>query len=227
MLGWRPTNCKHGKGVADDRSDKELLDAWGAGDQGAGDILVRRHFDVVYRFFASRHVEPSDLIQRTFLACVESRGRFDHVVSFRAFLLGIARHQLLRDIRSEGRHRRAVQRKASEDDFLASIGGQVALREEMRLLLRALRTLPLELQLALQLYYWEDLGTAEIGEVLEIPRGTVMSRLHRARQLLREAIAELAESEELGDATVRDLEKWARSVRGLLDQLVSHHADSE
>lgn len=207
--------------MSDEPTDRELLDAWGDGDQSAGDALVRRHFDLVYRFFASRHAEPSDLIQRTFLACVEARGRFEHVVTFRAFLLGIARYQLLRDIRSEGRHRRAVQRKASEDEFLGSIGGQVALREEMRLLLRALRTLPLELQLALQLYYWEDLGTAEIGEVLEIPRGTVMSRLHRARQLLRDAIVEQAESQEVGDATVRDLELWARSIRGLLDQLSS------
>jgi RNA polymerase sigma-70 factor (ECF subfamily) len=45
--------------------------------------------------------------------------------------------------------------------------------------------LPLDLQTALELHYWEELSTAELAEVLAIPQGTVKTRLFRAREQLR------------------------------------------
>ncbi|MEZ4372915.1 MAG: sigma-70 family RNA polymerase sigma factor [Polyangiaceae bacterium] len=47
-------------------------------------------------------------------------------------------------------------------------------------LVEALQRLPLDLQMAIELYYWEELSVAELAEALEIPAGTVKSRLHRA-----------------------------------------------
>ena len=92
----------------------------------------------------------------------------------------------------------------------------VAARQEQQLLLQALRRLPIEMQVALELFYWEELTVAEIAEVLETPVGTVKSRLQRARARLDQVIAELAESEDLLRSTVDNFERWARELQGRL-----------
>lgn len=197
-------------------ADKELLDRWAEGDDAAGNALVERHFDVVYRFFRHRAgTAAGDLVQRTFLACVESRQGLQGVVSFRAFLLGIARNHLLRYLRKEGVRRRANERESNqpEPDY-ESMSGMVALREEQKLLMLAMRHLSLDLQLCLELHYWEDLTAAEIAAVLDIPRGTVLNRLFRARKMLRSRIMDIAEDADLAAQTARNLEDWARSIRG-------------
>ena len=72
-----------------------LLEAWRAGDAAAGEALFERHFDAIYEFFASKlTIDVGDLVQRTFLGCVEARGRFRGECSFRTFLYAIARLEL-------------------------------------------------------------------------------------------------------------------------------------
>ena len=77
-------------------SDFELLEAWKAGDDASGNLLVRRHFERIYMFFDSKvGGAVEDLTQRTFLACTTARDRIDPQRSFRTYLYGIARNQLL------------------------------------------------------------------------------------------------------------------------------------
>ena len=87
--------------------DAELLRAWRAGDATAGAALYDRTFPLVNRFFRCKVDDEIavDLIQATFLAAVESLERFRGASSFRAFLLGIARHELLDHYRSKARDR--------------------------------------------------------------------------------------------------------------------------
>src|SRR5690606_37561421 len=81
-----------------ERDNAALLDAWRNGDADAGDELLRRHFVDVYRFFcghlsgAGRGEDAEDLIQKTFEACIAGRDRVRG--DFRAYLFGVARHQL-------------------------------------------------------------------------------------------------------------------------------------
>jgi RNA polymerase sigma-70 factor (ECF subfamily) len=202
-----------------DPSDVELLEAWVRGDTVAGNRLVRRHFDALFRFFRSRVDEGvADLVQQTFLACIETSRRIPEQAGFRAWLFGIARNKLLLHQRSHGRRRDAVGADAlldAEADASSelSIGGLVDMRDEQRLLLRGLRRLPLDLQVALVLSYWEGLSGTEIAEVLETPVGTVKTRIRRARELLKTTILSLAPGTDTATVTVRDLDRWASSLR--------------
>lgn len=205
--------------MAEATSDQELLLAWRDGDEDAGNALVRRHFPVVFRFFRSKITEGvEDLAQRTFLGCVESADAYRGDASFRAFVLGIARKQLLLHFRTRYR-REAVFDPAtlSLQEVAPPSGGSpsalIAARDEERLLVAALRRLPVDFQIAVELFYWEELPIAEIADVLEVATGTVKSRLGRARDMLRRHVADLASSDALAVATTDDLDRWARSLR--------------
>jgi RNA polymerase sigma factor (sigma-70 family) len=210
--------------VTEGPSDQELLLAWRDGNEDAGNALVRRHFPVVFRFFRSKITEGvEDLAQRTFLGCVESADAYRGDASFRAFVLGIARKQLLLHFRTRYR-REAVFDPAtlSLQDVAPPSGGSpsalIAARDEERLLVAALRRLPVDFQIAVELFYWEELPIAEIAQVLEVATGTVKSRLGRARDMLRRHVADLASSSALAVATTDDLDRWAKSLRRRFDR---------
>ena len=196
-------------------SDFELLEAWKAGDDASGNLLVRRHFERIYMFFDSKvGGAVEDLTQRTFLACTTARDRIDPQRSFRTYLYGIARNQLLQyytRLRRDSERDDLWQRSA--DEAFETPSQMVARHDEQRLLLKALRSIPLELQIAVELFYWEEMPLADIANVVEIPEGTVKSRLHRAKLLLREKVLELAASPEIARTTMDDFERWARSLR--------------
>lgn len=204
--------------MANSPTDYELLERWRGGDREAGDRLVRRHFRPVFRFFAHKlDVEAEDLSQRTFEACANARGRIDPSRSFRAYLLGIARNQLLMFLRAGGRAdaKHAEYSKVPLGSVVTP-SGAVAINEEQLLLARALRELPLDSQIALELFYWEEMSTADIGAVLGEPVGTIKSRLARARTVLRTRIVELARSETLAASTLGGLDRWAQSLRDVV-----------
>jgi len=196
--------------------DKRLLASWRSGDQRAGNELVRRHLPGLSRYFCRRVSESQaeDLLQRTFLACVEAKDRLPPA-GVRAYLFGIARNQLLMFLRAS---RREV-RGDLEEDALArtSLGpaAQAAEREEQRLLFRALAALPLDLQLVVELFYWEDLTHPEIAAVLGIPEGTVKTRLFRARARIEALMAQAGKTADLSALTLRELDQWASSRRAM------------
>lgn len=195
-------------------TDHELLEAWREGSPDAGEALFERHFDAVLRFFRNKIDDgPEELVQRTFLACVEGRDRFRGASSFRTYVFAVA-HNILKS------HFRSKRRRGPHIDFTAeSVWGleaspsTLALRDRsQRVLLDALRRIPIESQVALELHYWETLTAAEIGEVLGVPLGTAKTRIRRARQLLSAEITQQAQLASL-DLDGLDLESWARSVR--------------
>jgi DNA-directed RNA polymerase specialized sigma24 family protein len=94
----------------------------------------------------------------------------------------------------------------------------LAKHEEQRVLLEALRAIPLDLQIAVELFYWEQLSLLEIASVLEIPEGTVKSRLFRAKQLLRQQIENFATGDAVLRSTIQGLDDWARSLRDMLGE---------
>ncbi len=166
--------------------DVELLDRWRAGDEDAGDALLRRHFPSLFRFFRNK-VESGadDLVQATLLKCIEKREQFRGGSSFRTYLFVIARNVLFDTLRKRHRSPDAIDFSEVSLADLGTSPSKAILRDERKAALAlALRALPLEFQIAVELTYWENLNATQIGEVLGIPANTVRSRLVRARRQL-------------------------------------------
>ncbi len=201
-------------------ADYALLDAWQAGDREAGDRLLRRHVDALHRFFRNKvGDEVDELVQRSFLALVRAKDEFRRESSFRTFVFTVARRQLFRFFERRRRGERMdVLGSASVVDLGASPSGLAAEREEERLVLLALRRIPLDLQIAIELHYWEGLTTLELAQALGIPQGTAKSRLRRAREALEGVLPEVARSKAHLRATLSELDGWARSVRRLVER---------
>ncbi len=133
-------------------------------------------------------------MQRSLLACVESRDRFRGDASFRTYLFTIARNELYRILR-----RRARDTVAAGLDFSVSsivdLGispSEAFAREQTGLAVqRALQRLPVEQQLILELRYWEQLEPRDIAQIMGVADATARTRLFRAREKLRTVLAEL------------------------------------
>jgi RNA polymerase sigma factor (sigma-70 family) len=190
-------------------TDFDLLAGWRGGDKSAGSELFRRYFDSLYRFFLGKLPdEAEDLIQSTWMACVRYTEQVAAATSFRAYLFTMARNELCRALRQRRPREQLDFGVTSLRDLSPSPRTAAAAGEEERALLGALRTLPLELQLLLELHYWEELSTSELADALEIPHGTVKTRIRRARDLLESALASSPRALQ-GD----QLDAWVRSMR--------------
>jgi RNA polymerase sigma-70 factor (ECF subfamily) len=196
-------------------TDLELLDAWRGGDTEAGNALFDRHFDALYRFFANKVGDGiDDLVQQTLLGCVKGRDRFREESTFRTYLFATARNVLYKHF--ERRNRDAARldyESASVADLGESPSALIAARAEQRVLATALRRIPLDDQIALELYYWGNMTGPELAAALELTEPAVRSRLRRALERLRAAVAQVAASPEESATITTDLDKWAASLR--------------
>lgn len=202
------------------RDDIELLEAWRGGDQAAGTELFDRHFRALYRFFRNKSVDGvDDLVQLTFLGCLEGRDRLRGDASFRTYMFAIARNQLYRYWHKRNKARDDTDfESTSIHDMTPSPSSVMAKQAEERILLEALRRIPLDFQIALECYYFENMRGPQISEVLDVPEATVRSRIRRGLEHLRRQIEVVANSASLLESTLMNLDGWAQSVRNRVDQ---------
>jgi len=195
--------------------DEALLARWRAGEREAGAALFERHYESVARFFAYKiGPDHDDLIQATFLGLVEGLERFEGQGSFRAFLFAIARHKLIDFLDTNARERaRFDPNKTSITACDPSPNTLLMVDERRRLLVAALRRLPLNVQIMLELHYWESMRIADIAAVFELPASTVKTRMRRGRQQLEGELEALARSPEQLEDTLSGLETWAARLR--------------
>ncbi len=195
--------------------DRELLAQWREGDANAGNRLFERHFDSVYRFFRNKlPMHADDLVQQTFLACVRSRDAFREGATFRTYLFTVARSKLYDELRRRSSRPAADFGDTSLVDLGVSPSAKIAGKEEYRAALAALRQLPLDLQIAVELYYIEGLRGPELASALEIPEGTVRSRLRRALDKLKEFVhaTDQSSADQQVQSTLDNLGRWADEV---------------
>ncbi|MCA9716051.1 MAG: sigma-70 family RNA polymerase sigma factor [Myxococcales bacterium] len=141
----------------------------------------------------------------------------------RTFLYAVARNQLFKHYRASSRRgaREAPLDERTCDEFGPDPDAFLREVEERRLVLKAMRRIPLDLQIAIELNYWEGMNATEIASVLDIPAPTVRRRLQRAKQKLAERVIALADTPALlASVTVthgsylEDLRRQARRVAG-------------
>ena len=190
-----------------DDNTTRLLVSWRSGDRVAGDRLLHRYVPELEGFFGKRAGKNADeLVQRTLLACTQSVTRFEGRSTFRTYLFGIARNQYLM-------YRRAEAYAGAEPVTLTtrpeeSPSQLVAVRQEQVMLVMALARVEPQFALVLRKFYWDERSLEEISEDLDIPIGTVKSRLARGRGSLKAQLAKVPMREELRTAALSELVSW-------------------
>jgi len=183
----------------DQRTDEQLFEAYRRGDRNAIRTLIERYHEDLLRFLVrlvGERAGAEDVFQETFLQIHQASETFDATRRFRPWLFTIAANK--------GRDylRRKVRRRAL--DLSAPVGGgsgggdggpqyvdlmevrvptpgaAMDAEEQSRIVQGILDQMPLALREILLLSYFQRLSYAQIAEDLEIPLGTVKSRLHAA-----------------------------------------------
>jgi len=155
-------------------------------------LLFDRHAGVVFRFLIRRvgRDTADELLGDTFRIAFERRETFDRDrPSARPWLFGIATNLVAKHRRAEARRLRAAGRLAAEappDVPTDAVVAGVDARQVWPRVAQAIAELPDGERDALLLYAWEELTYEEVAVALDIPVGTVRSRLNRARGRLRE-----------------------------------------
>jgi RNA polymerase sigma factor (sigma-70 family) len=167
-------------------TDMEVI-AGSAGAPGDFAAIFDRHFDAVHGYLQRRIGRDlaEELAAETFLVAFDNRGRFDPARGgARPWLLGIATNLLRHHVRREVRELRAYARSAADPvlDAFDGIEERLDASGERRRLIEGLAELSAPERDALLLAAWADLSYAEIAAALEVPVGTVRSRLSRARE---------------------------------------------
>ena len=171
----------------DEETDEALYGAWHGGDAEAGNRLARRYTRPLLRFFLNKVPDVAeDLMQRTFLDTVGSGPPPDELRSFRALLFGVARKRLLRFFEGRGQLKgEDMMSRISLADLQTTPTQRIAREQSTDLLHQALRVLPVDDQITIELYYWQKLAVAEVAAAIGMSEGGVRAKLHRARARLR------------------------------------------
>lgn len=130
--------------------------------------------------------EAEELVQETLVRALAARDRYRAGTNMRAWLFTILRNVHLNRRRAQLRRSRELGLDGVEEQAAVTPAAddQVVARSEAADVLQALRRLPPAFAAPLRLLAVEELTYAEIAAVLEVPVGTVMSRIYRARRML-------------------------------------------
>jgi RNA polymerase sigma-70 factor (ECF subfamily) len=179
--------------TASDRSDRELVAAAQRGDAAAMDQLLRRHYDRVHavcRRIAGGTRDADDAAQEAMIRVVRNIDRFDGRAAFGTWVYRIATNTALDELRK--RKRRPQLHIVDDDDDRRAVGEPVDKFADRHIdgvadritIDEALADLPEEFKAAVVMRDVGDLDYAEIATALDLPIGTVKSRIARGRRLL-------------------------------------------
>jgi RNA polymerase sigma-70 factor (ECF subfamily) len=164
------------------KSDQELIELANRGDPDAFEALYRRHRDWVYQLawrFTGNRTDALDVLQETFIYLLGKFPGFELTSSMTTFLYPVVRH-VSSTIRSR------TSRFTSEEQILGEMVASKYEKSEYRSELAAvLVALPAEQREVLLMRFVDDMSLQEIAAALDIPVGTVKSRIHNALQTLR------------------------------------------
>jgi RNA polymerase sigma-70 factor (ECF subfamily) len=179
----------------DAASEAELLAGAQGGNLFAFEEVVRRYQRRVYSTalrIVRRHDVADDVTQEAFIRAHRALGSYDRGRPFGPWICRIAANLAINHVRSPQAREAEMDEAALAERPAAAADGPLSsmLESEARAVLEdAVRTLPAEQRAVFVLRTYEDLSYKEIAESLDLSVGTVMSRLSRAREQLRAALA--------------------------------------
>ncbi len=191
--GGRPVNARAGVYVEPvNRDEARLIERAKRGDKAAFGALVRLHERFAYASAYSivRHREDAlDLAQEGFVRAFRALDRFEAGQAFRPWLYQIVRNAALNALKKRQRRGERSLDTLAENGVEPVSGApapdtQVAKEDLRAALADALQALTPDQREIIQLRHFLELSYAEIADCLDIPMGTVMSRLHGARKAL-------------------------------------------
>ena len=138
-------------------------------------------------------LEADDLYQDTFLMAIELKEKIDYGNNPKSYLLSVALRIWKNKKRKFAWRKRIADMQPFVNERDADLSNSTELSLEERItsqekdeaIRMAVNQLPEKLKIVVLLFYMEDLSTAQIAETVKIPTGTVLSRLHRARKILK------------------------------------------
>ena len=170
--------------------DADALQRCGSGDMEAFGILVARYQGAALghaRAILGNREDAREEVQEAFLRAFKALSRFKHGRPFYPWFYTILRHRCFRRLAE----RRRSSHAPLEDCAILAEDSREEARPRTQLLERALRALTAEDRELLTLKHLDGLTYRELAARLEIPEGTVMSRLYHARRHLRDAVVAL------------------------------------
>ena len=178
-----------------DSSDADLLRRARQGDDSAYHEMVDRYGDYLYRLAFSlvgNEADAADVLQETFSGAFQHVRKFEGRASVKTWLSRILFRQAARCHRSRGRHmtvslEHVVETSPSRDRGNATRSPQSEVDARMDVL-AVLDTLPPIHREVIVLRELQGMKYEEIADVLDVPRGTVESRLFRAREMLKDRL---------------------------------------
>jgi RNA polymerase sigma-70 factor (ECF subfamily) len=156
-------------------------------------------FNIAYKF-TGRHDEAEDLTQEIFLKIFRSLHTFDRRANFQTWLVSVSRNLCIDHYRSVRKERETIDHDIDAADLAPAAGLSAYARLEqldrVALLRRALAALSPDLRRAVTLRDIRELSYQEIASELDLPEGTVKSRINRGRTELARQIQRLREQDE-------------------------------
>lgn len=191
--------------------DMTLLRRWRGGDLQAGDALIRRHYRYALGIARKRLEQDDDAVEATQHAMAVVVQRRDEIdTDFRKYLSKVVYFSVLTQTK-----RRAHDPLGAEEAGAATpprgAATAIAQKEEEKLIVKALRSLPIDDQLV---FYYDCVGDktrGELAELLGIPEKQIYKRVHRAKERLREQLESFRDSP-ARQSTLGGLETWLASV---------------
>jgi RNA polymerase sigma-70 factor, ECF subfamily len=181
--------------IAGEIGDAECVKRVQRGDTESFEILVRRYqkttFNLIYRFVGD-YDEATETAQEVFLSAYKSIQQFRGDASFSTWLYRIAFNHA--STRRQSLHNKLKREVALDDTVILVDGGadpaaSAERREIQQCVQQALNSLDRDDAQIILLRDLQDVRYEDIAETLDVPVGTVKSRLHRARQALRASLA--------------------------------------
>lgn len=183
-----------GQGLADETDDELAVADLAAGSPDAMATLYDRHGAAAYRtamILLRDAGAAEEVVQEAFLSVWRNRGRFDPGRgSFRPWLLTIVRNRARDRVRARRVRLDSTEERWDEPGDVVDVWEEVSVEAERERVRRALATLPGELRRIFGLAFYDGLSQSEISAHLEMPLGTVKSKMRRGLQQLRGLLVE-------------------------------------